>query len=63
MAEENGELSGYILTFDVVKSGHNLRQDPVTVVQDIYVKPSKRRKGVGKQLLLKAVQVSPPGGL
>ena len=58
VAEENATLSGYILVFDVVKKDHNSRQDPIAVIQDLYVKPDRRRKGLGTQLFLKAVHVS-----
>ena len=58
MAEEDNVTLGYILLFDVVAIEHNLRQDPVAVIQDIYVKPNRRKRGTGKALFLKAVQVS-----
>ena len=58
VAELSGQIVGYILFFNTLKVICNARQDPVAVVQDLFVKPNRRRQGIGSQLLLKVVETS-----
>ena len=63
VAEEvhSGDLIGYILFFNTlddtrtVNSGHD---DPVAVIEDLYVKPKYRNRGIATQLWRKVLKVS-----
>ena len=63
VAEElvSGELIGYILFFNTLEdhggagSGHD---DPVAVIEDLFVKPQFRGRGIATQLWRKVLKVS-----
>lgn len=65
VAEElvSGELIGYILFFNTLEdhngggvgSGHD---DPVAVIEDLFVKPTFRGRGIATQLWRKVLKVS-----
>ena len=53
VVEEIGtDLIGYVLFFHVLKANHNARQDPTTVIQDLFVKPLLKLMAVYQPLSL-----------
>ena len=57
VARHSTKLAGYILFFNTLEEKVSQAEDPIAVVQDLYVKPKYRRLGIGRQLVARAIRV------